>query len=235
MAKPDTQYLISDADTSPPRPMQSRQPRAMETRLRLMRAGREAFGRLGHDGVNLTRDILQPAGVSVGSFYHQFEDKTELLLEILGSAAAARRSAVLGLTLSARAALDEPDTDVWLANIYDLFFDSLDEDSHGWRLQLRERSSGNPRIRQVVASGRVAWIAQVADLLARRFATDPDESRIAATILVAHGIGIATLYLDRAMELSVKEHSRLRKELIDGAVAFASGGLTYSLGLSSGD
>src|SRR5215470_9839716 len=53
------------------------------TRARLLRVGRRAFGRKGLAGTNLRDDILIPARVSVGSFYHQFEDKTELFLAIL--------------------------------------------------------------------------------------------------------------------------------------------------------
>jgi hypothetical protein len=35
------------------------------TRRKLLDAGRAAFATLGHDGVNLQRDILRPAGVSL--------------------------------------------------------------------------------------------------------------------------------------------------------------------------
>ncbi len=65
--------------------------RAAETRQRLLAAGRSAFARKGLAGVNLKRDLLEPAGISVGSFYHQFKDKTELLLAILAEHSAAQR------------------------------------------------------------------------------------------------------------------------------------------------
>src|SRR5262245_24005929 len=53
------------------------------TRRRLLQVGRRAFARKGHAGTNLREDILVPARVSVGSFYHQFRDKTDLFLAIL--------------------------------------------------------------------------------------------------------------------------------------------------------
>src|SRR4051812_26345247 len=54
-----------------------------QTRARLLAVGRRVFARKGHAGTNLKEDVLVPARVSVGSFYHQFRDKTDLLLAIL--------------------------------------------------------------------------------------------------------------------------------------------------------
>ena len=82
------------------------------TRSRLLEYGRRAFARRGHAGTNLKDDILLPAGVSVGSFYHQFRDKTDLLLEVLAKEnsmdQAAETLAALEPELeSARAALQQ--------------------------------------------------------------------------------------------------------------------------------
>ena len=74
----------------------------METRQRILDAARIAFAAKGHDAVNLRSDILEPAGVRVGSFYHQFTDKTALLVELLRDASVERRRQVLGDDVSAR-------------------------------------------------------------------------------------------------------------------------------------
>jgi hypothetical protein len=49
-----------------------------------------------HDGANIKTDILEPADVSASSFYYQFADKTDLLLEIFVTppCSAGRRSSV---------------------------------------------------------------------------------------------------------------------------------------------
>lgn len=64
----------------------SRAEQRAATREALLEAGVKAFAAKGHDGVNLARDILEPVGISIGSFYHQFDNKTELLLAIIDRA-----------------------------------------------------------------------------------------------------------------------------------------------------
>jgi len=56
---------------------------AQRTREQLLRAGRKVFAAKGLGGASLREDILRKAGVSTGSFYHQFHDKADLLVEIL--------------------------------------------------------------------------------------------------------------------------------------------------------
>jgi AcrR family transcriptional regulator len=197
-----------------------RQARSIATRERLMREGRSAFARLGHDGVNLERDILEPAGVSVGSFYHQFADKTDLLLEIMRESAQARRDAVfsLGLLTPEATSLEEAMAAGWT-----VFFDSLDRDEDGWRLNLGQVSSES-RITQTVVGGREIWASQLAEFLADGQPVGSRE-RSAAMSLLAFAMGIAAVYLD----LPKTERRKRRAELIEGARGFAAAGCIAAL------
>jgi len=197
-----------------------RQARAIATRERLIREGRSAFARLGHDGVNLERDILEPAGVSVGSFYHQFADKTDLLLEIMRGSAQARRDAVfsLGLQNPDATSLEEA-----LAAGWTVFFDSLDRDEDGWRLNLGQVSSKS-RITQTVLEGRETWARQLAEFLADGQPVGGRERSVAVSLL-AFAMGMAAVYLD----LPKTERRRRRAALIEGARGFAAAGCIGAL------
>ncbi len=229
------------AETNRPRRPGPRQARALETRRRLLVAGRDAFTRLGHDGVNLARDILEPAGVSVGSFYHQFNDKTDLLLEVMAEAARARRGAVIGTvpgngSVSSAEALAVPrhddDIEDWLAAAFDAFFDSLDDDEHAWRLQLDERSSRDERVRRMVNEGRDVWVRGLTTVFVDRFDASAEAGRRAATMLVAHAMGLAALHLDRPEDRTGRGRAHHRHELTAAGVVFGAAGIRAVL---SGD
>ena len=131
-----------------PKPLPQRR-NALETRRRLLDAGRTAFSRKGLQATSLRGDILDPAGVSVGSFYHQFRDKTDLLLAVLEEfseyfrareADALRPTPGRGLADIAQAA-------------YRLMFDIADEQGEGAFIQLRERASVDPRVETFLRQG----------------------------------------------------------------------------------
>ena len=58
------------------------QPRGQETHSRLLRAAAEAFAGEGYDAASVA-GICQRAGVSKGAFYHHFESKQALFMELL--------------------------------------------------------------------------------------------------------------------------------------------------------
>lgn len=106
--------------------------RARDTRERLLTAGRRAFARKPFASVHLKRDILEPAGVSVGSFYHQFKDKGELLQAIVEVDSAALRARM--------SEAHEPTgrTPEQIAQAgYGLLFDLIDEEPDRMAIRLR--------------------------------------------------------------------------------------------------
>ncbi len=200
-----------------------RQARAMQTRARLIDAGRSAFAQFGVDGVNLTEDILKPAGVSVGSFYHQFADKTELLLEIIADGIAARQALIIDDGLSA----DHRSLAQMLKVGAEHFFTSLDTDRYAWRIQIAEQNNADPRIHALILEGRRRWVERIADALRQWSDADADDAtlRAAATSIVSLATGTANVYLG----LPEKERSAARAELLKGFTQFAIGGTTASL------
>ena len=169
------------------------QARAVETRARLLEAGRTAFSLRGHDAVNLTTDILEPAGVSVGSFYHQFADKTELLVAVLDEAAH-KREELAGLLEPGEG--PGPSLDTAISRAVERFFVSLDNGAPLWRIQVRERNSTEPRIRQRILDSRRAWqheITKVVEPHNRRDGQALDQA-VGLTFLVC--VGLIAVYPD---------------------------------------
>ena len=70
-------------DSSPSATRQPKQARAIRTRERILDQAERAFASKGFETASLTSDILDPAGISVGSFYHQFSDKRAVLHALL--------------------------------------------------------------------------------------------------------------------------------------------------------
>ncbi len=58
------------------------QTRSIETKQAIISAGTKLFAEFGYHKIN-TKDIAKAAGVSIGSFYGYYEDKKQLLIDIL--------------------------------------------------------------------------------------------------------------------------------------------------------
>jgi AcrR family transcriptional regulator len=198
-----------------------RQARSAETRRRLLDAGFEAFAAKGHDGVNLVEDVLEPAGISIGSFYHQFADKTELLREILAEAAARRRAFIVGLA--------DLDTTTDLATairfVVERLYDSLETDTTAWQLQRVTRVTGVDGVREMGSSARENWTDELAELLGNWFDEPVAARRLAASLMVTMARGFVFDFLDTPPVLRLE-----RTEFVTAATAFTVGGLVGVLG-----
>ena len=190
--------------------MSTIQTRSSDTRARLLAAGRVAFSERGHDAVNLTSDILKPAGVSVGSFYHQFADKTELLIAILDVAATQRKATVFNSGTTQRRRSFDAD----IADLVNRFFDSLDDNGHLWRIQVRERTNTHPQIRDRILAGRQAWATELTAAIAPHNNRDEDALAQAVELILTFCIGLIAVYIDLPAEVRA-----VRRETLPGQVS----------------
>jgi AcrR family transcriptional regulator len=202
-------------------PIQTARPsaRALETRERLFTAGRRAFARRGLAGTNLKADILAPAGVSVGSFYHQFKDKTELLLALLGAHSDLFRAQLRALQQPAPGRSYEQVA----RDSYELVFRVATENEDILRIQLRERDCEDERIRRFLREDRERWrqsltadYRQLGEAGGR-----PELSEDAAELTLALAFGI----LARFLETPRADRDAARGPLIENLVRFTLGGL----------
>ncbi len=200
-----------------------RQPRAEQreaTRRALLEAGAKAFAAKGHDGVNLAKDILDPEGISVGSFYHQFANKTELLLAII-ERAAKRGQTLIEATLPPEEAGADPEAvrATWEAS---LSLVDLREDLV--RIQLRERHSPHPEIAEAI---RNLDDLRLSDLRARYQAiTKPGvtvDTDSTTDMLSALAVGALTSYLHTPRSQRPRRKAQLVDRLTTMTLAGAPG------------
>jgi AcrR family transcriptional regulator len=191
--------------------------RADDTRCRLIEQARLAFAAKGHDGVSIQRDVLTPSGVSNGSFYHQFSDKTDLLLAVLDDAARAARF-VLHDAISTTPAVDP---ELRARRAFETWFAMVDGAEDLFRIQFRERDNPDERVRTLIQGFRQQWIATIAATLRDRPAPGPADSDLTARIITALTYGILIDYLDTPVD----ERAVLRTTLIDALARFVAGGV----------
>lgn len=195
--------------------VRSRRRSAELTRRKLLEVGRAAFAAHGHGGVNLQRDVLTPAGVSVGSFYHQFRDKTDLLVAILEEASELAQATVIGADSTASDPVERT------CATFERFFALIDRGEEVVRIQMRERDNPDERIRSILARSRAAWVeswtAAFQHLAGDRGGFDP---QAAAQMVMAVGLGSMLLYMDTPVE----DRPSVRASLLDALVPFTLGG-----------
>jgi AcrR family transcriptional regulator len=190
------------------------------TRRRLLAVGRRAFSRKGHAGTNLKDDILIPAAVSVGSFYHQFRDKTDLFLEILRVHSETFRTMIREAHTPSKAG--QPG-DV-ARHSFATVFRVAEENDDLFRIMFRERESHDARVRAYLRDNSRRWIESLSEDYRRMgliAAHDTAAAELAAELISALTAGTVLAYLD----YPPAERHRHRDRLIDGLVRFVLGGV----------
>lgn len=208
------------ADLGRRRRSQSRE----QTRRRLLQVGREAFARNGHAGTNLKQDILGPARVSVGSFYHQFKDKTDLLVAILREHSETFRAMIQNGNRRER---DQPAAVA--RHGYELVFRVAEENEDLFRIMARERESTDPRVRAYLRENYQLWVGSLADDYRQIGHISDDENgstTLAAELVMSLTLGALLTYL----EGTLAERAAKRERLIDGLVKFTLGGVAVLVG-----
>lgn len=145
---------------------QPKQARAIRTRERILDQAEQAFAGKGFDVASLTSDILDPAGISVGSFYHQFADKRAVLHAVVNERPAWREvSERLRAATEHRSSL----TETVRHGLLELY-DTIDEHPGPWWIHFRELHSADPDVRELIEQSWVAWTDTLHAVLQRPLA-----------------------------------------------------------------
>lgn len=196
-----------------------------QTRARLLHVGREVFARKGHVATNLKQDILAPARVSVGSFYHQFKDKTDLLVAILRQHSETFRAMIHE---GHRRERGQPAGAVARYG-YEMVFRVAEENEDLFRIMARERESADPRVRSYLRENYRLWVESLAEdyrHIGGLGAEGSESTRLAAELVMSLTLGALLTYL----EGTPAERKARRQRLLDGLVQFTLGGVAVLVG-----
>lgn len=202
------------------RPLGGRAVSRAQTRERLLSVGRRAFARKGLAGTNLKDDVLVPARVSVGSFYHQFRDKTDLFLAILEEHSQTFRAMMRAA--HRRTEIGEPTA--MARHSFETVFHIAEDNDDLFRIMTREHDSEDPRVRDYLRDNRRRWVESLADDYRRLglAGVGGDQAlQLAAELVSAMTMGAVLSFLDAP----ARERAAARERLIDGLVRFTIGGL----------
>jgi AcrR family transcriptional regulator len=184
----------------------------------MLSAAARAFAEKGLAGTKLKDDILAPAGIAPGSFYYQFDDKVDLLLAVLEEYSTQYRDRLRQVHRASPGRLLE---DI-CRDSYALLFELAESSTDVLRIQLKERHSDEPRVREYIQADRVRWLDHLAQDLERLASAsgvrlDCDD---AAELVVALSAGALSRYL----ETEDAERPAVRDRLLRNLVLFTIGG-----------
>jgi AcrR family transcriptional regulator len=190
---------------------------AATTRQRIIEAATVAFAAKGYADTKVSSDVLRPAGISVGSFYHQFADKQELFAAVVEESATAAQRA-LGDTARRHATDDQRDraTATWRATL-----EMIDAFEPLYRIHLRERLNRDPAVATPLQAVKDTWAAALASAYRREALPDGFPIEAATEQVMALSLGITQLYLDRDPTERLAERDALAERL----AAFTVGGM----------
>lgn len=152
-------------DTSPSATRQPKQARAIRTRERILDQAEQAFATLGYESASLTGDILDPSGISVGSFYHQFTDKRAVLYALLDERRTWHECSAAALA----AATGQPSLADAVRQGMLVFLDDIDHHPATWWIHCRERHNSDDEIRELIEQSWSARLDTVRAILESSF------------------------------------------------------------------
>jgi AcrR family transcriptional regulator len=195
-------------------PRQPKQARAIRTRERILDQAEQAFADKGFEAASLTSDILEPAGISVGSFYHQFPDKRAVLYALLDEREQWQYAGHDGPAPAEARTFAEAVRDELIE-----FLDDIDDHPATWWIRFRELNSADAEVRTLIEQSWQGWHDSVASVL-QRWVDDPGLNTSGRTSYAIAGLrGVLREYL--AAEPA--ERRKLRKDSLDDVVAACVG------------
>jgi AcrR family transcriptional regulator len=170
-------------------------------------------------GVNLREDILIPAKISAGSFYHQFSDKTELLLAILDLDMGEKRKA--GVIIGQANSIDLSETMGRLARSY---FDMADKNPYILKIYVQEYYSADKKVLRNIRSADSAASAALARLLEghKQAGANITDANIASRIIGSLIISVTNYYVG----LPAKERAVMREKLLTELIGLILNGIS---------
>jgi len=192
---------------------------ARRVRERLFAAGRKAFAAKGLGGASLREDILAAAEVSVGSFYHQFDDKADLLVEILRHDGEA---VIAALQKNAAAGAAEP-TEQARDRLLQEIFDMAERNPAFVKIFVREFHSDSPAVRREIRRHTERTIAHLRPYYGalRDLTGLPLDTEAIAMILTIQCLAVINYYLD----FPRSRRAAVRERLIERMVQLGAGGI----------
>jgi len=197
----------------------ARGPRGEQTREKLLAAGRKAFAAKGLGGASLRDDILAPAGLSAGSFYHQFPDKASLLAEIV------RTDGARVIEAMARARERDGDLDPVgrTAAALGYFFERAEKNPYFVKIFVREFYSESAAVQREIrrhSQNTMARLERLYERLGEATGTRLDTRSL--SVIVSHQVfSILNYYVG----LSKRERARARPVLLRATLQLMVGGV----------